>query len=132
MDITPLVLTRNEAANLQQCLDRLRWAPRVVVLDSESSDDTVAIARRYSNVDVHVRPFDNHAAQWNHGLSLIETPWALSLDADYVVPDSFVSEAATLVGEADLDAAFARFRYLINGRPLRAFLYPPRAVLFRP
>ena len=131
-EITPLVLTRNEAPNIQRCLDRLTWATRVVVLDSGSTDETVALARRYPNVDVRIRAFDDHASQWNHGLSLVATPWVLSLDADYVVPESFPAEAAPLIAQGDLDAVVVRFRYVIHGRALRRSLYPPRAVLFRP
>jgi glycosyltransferase involved in cell wall biosynthesis len=130
-DITVLILTLNEARNIARCLDRLTWARRVVVLDSFSSDDTVEIARRYANVDVHTREFDDHAAQWNHGLSLAATPWVLSLDADYLVPESFPAEALKATSQSDLSAAFARVRYCVYGRPLRASLYPPRAVLFR-
>ena len=130
--ITPVVLTWNEAPNLARCLERLKWAGRVVVVDSLSSDDTIEIARRFPNVEVHERAFDNHAAQWNHGLSLVATPWALSLDADYLVPEEFVNEAERVVRDPAAVAAFVRFRYCISGRPLRASLYPPRPVLFRP
>lgn len=130
-DITVLVLTFNEAPNIGRCLDRLTWARRVVVLDSLSSDDTVEIARRYANVEIHTRAFDDHASQWNHGLSLTTTTWVLSLDADYIVPESFSAEALEATSDRDVTAAFARIRYCVFGRPLRASLYPPRAVLFR-
>ncbi len=129
--ITPLVLTWNEAPNLARCLERLTWAARVVVLDSGSTDDTLAIARRFSNVEVQTRPFDDHASQWNHGVDLVRTPWVLSLDADYLLPERFVPALDELDLAGDLDAVYAHFRYCVFGRPLRASLYPPRAVLFR-
>lgn len=130
-DVTPLVLTYNEAPNIGRCLQSLSWADRVVVLDSGSEDETSVIVSRFGNAEFVRRPFDTHTAQWNHGVSLIRTPWVLSLDADYVVPPAFVGEAAGIVQNPAVDAAFASFRYLIFGRPLRASLYPPRAVLFR-
>ena len=129
--ITPVVLTFNEAPNLARCLGRLTWAQRVVVLDSGSTDDTLAIARRWPNVDVHTRAFDDHTSQWNHAIDLVRTPWALSLDADYVLSDGFPAALAA-IDDDEFDAAFASFRYYVGGRPLRASLYPPRAVLFRP
>lgn len=138
--ITPLVLTLDEAPNLARCLNQLTWAPRVVVLDSGSTDGTIDIARRFPNVDVHVRTFDNHTNQWNAGVDLVQTPWVLSLDADYILADGFpaalgIVDRAAASGdsgdECDFDAAFASFRYCIAGKPLRASLYPPRAVLFR-
>lgn len=129
-DITALVLSFDEEANLARTLERLRWAGRVVLLDSGSSDSTLAIAARFPNVSVAVRSFDGHASQWNHGLTLCATPWALTLDADYVLGDGFEAELERL-NPSERSAFYARFRFLVLGRPLRASLYPPRAVLFR-
>ena len=129
--ITVLVLTRNEAPNIGRTLDKLSWAQRVVVVDSFSLDETCSIAHSYQNVMLVQRKFDNHAAQWNYGLAHIDTEWVLSLDADYQLTDSLVDELKTLNPPQAMDAYFARFKYCIRGRPLRATLYPPRAVLFR-
>jgi glycosyltransferase involved in cell wall biosynthesis len=130
--MTPLILTLDEAPNIGRCLERLTWAARVIVLDSGSTDDTVAIARRFPNVDVHERPFDDYATQRNHGLSLVTSPWVLSLDADYVLPPEFPAALDAAIGPgADVDAVRAGFRYCIFGRPLRGSLYPPRPVAFR-
>ncbi len=128
--VTPLVLTWNEEPNLRRCLEGLRWAREVVVLDSGSNDATLAICAEYPNVRVAVRPFDNHTDQWNHGVGLVTTGWVLSLDADYVVNEAFVREIEGLDSNPDLAAYHAPFRFLIHGRPLRGSLYPPRAVLF--
>ncbi|MFZ4763679.1 MAG: glycosyltransferase family 2 protein [Roseimicrobium sp.] len=130
-DTTPLILTYNEEPNLRRSLERLQWAAEVVVLDSFSSDATEAIARSFANVRYVQRKFDDHTTQWNHGVSLVTTRWVLALDADYVAPTNFASELQEL--EPGETAAFhVRFRYLIAGKALRATLYPPRAVLFRP
>jgi len=130
-DITPLILTYNEAPNLRRCLEKLRWAGRVVVLDSGSTDGTAAIAAEFANVELLTRPFDDHTSQWNHGLDQVVTPWVLALDADYVLEPGFVDKIAGLPDDMTCDAYFASFRYLVFGRALRACLYPPRAVLFR-
>jgi hypothetical protein len=60
-DLTALVVTFNEAPNLRRTLERLTWAPRVIVLDSFSTDDTETIARSYPNVEFLQRPFDSFA-----------------------------------------------------------------------
>jgi glycosyltransferase involved in cell wall biosynthesis len=129
--ITPLILTRDEAPNIARTLGQLRWARDVVVLDSVSEDETVAIARTFPNVRVVERPFDAHAAQWQFGVAQVRTPWVLTLDADYFVPEEAVEEMAALAPPPDLAAYTARFRYAIDGRPLRAALYTPRPVLLR-
>lgn len=128
--ITPLILTWNEAPNIERCLRGLAWAGRVVVIDSGSTDETLAICSRFPQVEVITRSFDNHTAQWNHGVDAVATPWVLALDADYEVPEAFVDEISELAEDGSTSAWFANFRYRINGRDLRRCLYPPRAVLF--
>lgn len=130
-EITPLVLTYNEAPNIGRCLERLIWAKRVIVLDSLSSDDTTDLVRGFTNAELHERAFDNHTAQWNCGVDLVRTKWVLSLDADYVLTEEFIAELRALKVDDDVDAIYVPFRYCIFGKPLRACLYPPRAVLFR-
>jgi glycosyltransferase involved in cell wall biosynthesis len=130
-EITPLVLTYNEAPNIERCLEKLSWAKRVVVLDSASTDETAQLVRAFPNAVLIERKFDNHTAQWNHGLDHARTNWVLSLDADYLLTDEFIAMLATLKPEGDVDAFYAPFRYCVFGRPLRACLYPPRALLFR-
>src|SRR3954467_8689309 len=91
-DVTPLILTRNEEANIGRTLAPLDWANRIVVIDSFSSDDTVTIARQMPQVDVLQRKFDNFTSQWNFGLAQIRTPWVLTLDADYVCSPKLAAE----------------------------------------
>ena|SRR5437762_2003288 len=130
-ELTALILTCNEASNIGRTLDKLRWACRVVVVDSFSVDSTCDIIRTHSNAEIRQRHFDNHANQWNYGLTQVESEWVLSLDADYQVTDSLVSELSALSPDEATDAYYVRFKYCIEGRPLRGTLYPPRAVLFR-
>jgi glycosyltransferase involved in cell wall biosynthesis len=129
-EITPLILTYNEAANIERTLARLSWASRVVVVDSCSTDETIDICRRYPNVHVVERRFDDHTSQWNFGLDQVDTPWVLSLDADYVLSAALVTELQQPRPD-DADGYYARFNYCVFGRRLRGSLYPPRVVLFR-
>lgn len=130
-EITPLLLTYNEAPNLRRTLARLAWAREILVVDSFSTDETLAILQSFPQVRVVQRKFDTHTQQWNFGLEHTNTPWVLALDADYVVPTDFAQELENWQPGETVSAAFARFRYCIFGRPLRGTLYPPRAVLFR-
>ncbi|MCE9520402.1 MAG: glycosyltransferase family 2 protein [Verrucomicrobia bacterium] len=130
-NITPLVITYNEAPNIGRCLERLRWAQRVTVVDSYSTDSTIEIARGFSNVTILQRPFDDFASQCNFGLAEMQTEWVLALDADYILGEGFEQELASLTLAEDVGGCYARFRYVIFSRALRASLYPPRAVLFR-
>src|SRR5438477_7783645 len=128
-EVTPVILTRDEEANIGRTLGPLRWAREVVVVDSISSDATAAIARSFPNVRVVERPLDDLASQWTFGVEQAKTDWVLTLDADYFVPDEFVGELRGLDGSSA--GYVARFDYAIRGRRLRASLYTPRAVLLR-
>lgn len=126
--ITPVVLTRDEEANIVRTLSQLTWAREVIVVDSYSTDRTVARASDFPNVRVVQRAFDEHARQWMFGLEQIATPWVMALDADYFVPSELRDEISAL--QPDRYAGYrARFRYAVEGRLLRATLYPPRVVL---
>ena len=127
--ITPLILTYNEESNIRRCLERLVWASRVVVIDSGSTDETLSICGKFPNVEVIHRDFDSFAAQCNAGLLEIHSEWALSMDADYVVPIDFPERIESL--DPSPDGYRFPFRYCIAGRPLRACLYPARTILYR-
>jgi glycosyltransferase involved in cell wall biosynthesis len=128
-----LILTWNEEANLARTLDALRRFPRVVVLDSGSTDSTQAIASAYPNVRLATRTFDTHSAQWNHGLRDcgLMAGWVLALDADYVLPPALVDEIAALDPPAGVSAYWAAFLYCVGGEPLSGSLYPPVKILYR-
>ncbi|MCT0225925.1 glycosyltransferase family 2 protein [Synechococcus sp. CS-1328] len=132
--ITPLILTFNEEANIGRTLEGLRWAQRIVVVDSGSTDATLTILADFPQVEVVTRAFDSFARQANFGLGLINTPWCLSLDADHGITAAFRIELAHLIAdvEPEVDAVRTPFRYLVYGRPLRSSLLPPRINLMRP
>src|SRR5713226_3745916 len=94
--VTPVVLTGNEEPNVGRTLGRLAWAGQVIVCDSFSSDRTVEIARSFANVRVVQQSVDTLAGQWTFALSEVRTAWALTLDADYFIPEAFERELASL------------------------------------
>lgn len=128
-DITPLILTYNEEANIDRTLASLAWAERIILIDSGSTDSTAELVAQHDNAMLMHRAFDNHTAQWNFGLEQVTTRWVLTLDADYVCPASLADELRELVPTAN--AYESEFTYCILGKPLRGTLYPPRVVLFR-
>jgi glycosyltransferase involved in cell wall biosynthesis len=132
-DITPLVLTFNEAPNIGRTLGQLRWARDIVVVDSFSTDETVEIANSFSSVRVFQRKFDNHGSQWNFGLKEtgISTEWVLALDADFVLSPELVDEIGSLEPSSEARGYLAPFTYCINGRPLRRSLLSSQVVLYR-
>jgi glycosyltransferase involved in cell wall biosynthesis len=94
--VSVTVITFNEAANIAAALDSVRWADEIVVVDSESTDDTVAIARRYTD-RVIVRPWPGYVAQKNHAALEAASDWIFSLDADERVTPELAGEIRALL-----------------------------------
>ncbi|MBD1215551.1 MAG: glycosyltransferase family 2 protein [Dolichospermum circinale Clear-D4] len=129
--ITPLILTYNEENNINRTLEKLKWASKIIVIDSYSTDKTLEILSQYPQVEVFSRKFDSFASQCNYGLSKITSEWVLSLDADYILTDDLIREITSLPIESDINSYSVRFKYCVFGKPLRGTLLPPRKVLYK-
>lgn len=131
--VTPLILTFNEAENIQRTLSRLTWARRIVVVDSYSTDDTIRIVKEFQQTEILRRQFDFHANQWNFALEKanVDTDWILALDADFVLTDEFVRTLDKLKPDTKTIGYEVGIRYCSLGKPLRSSIYPPVTVLFR-
>jgi glycosyltransferase involved in cell wall biosynthesis len=127
--VTPVVLTLNEAPNLERLLQDVTWATEVLIVDSGSTDETRVIAARFANVRWLERPFDTHGAQWEFAIGAARSEYALVLDADYRVPPPFVQELEREFLSGGFSSGVAAFDYCIRGRPLRGSVYPAKAVV---
>ncbi|GAA6621369.1 glycosyltransferase family 2 protein [Scytonema sp. NUACC26] len=130
-NITLLILTFNEAPNIERTLKGLSWAKKIIVIDSYSTDGTLEILNSYPQIQVLKRKFDTHATQWNYGLEQVTTEWVLSLDADYIVTDELLREIQSIPIHSSIDGYFVRFKYCVFGKPLHSALLPPRQILFK-
>lgn len=136
MSISVLILTKNEALNLPRCLASLAWSDDIVVLDSGSTDDTVAIATAFGARVFH-RSFDDEASQRRYSLQLpFKHRWVFNPDADEVVTESLRDEMLSAISADDGgEVAYqCRFRNMFLGRWIkRSSLYPTWVIrLFRP
>ena len=103
--VTATVITFNEAANIQTALESLSWADEIVVVDSESTDATVSIARRFTD-RVIVRPWPGYAAQKNFAAGEAAHDWIFSLDADERVSPALASEIDALLRSGPAAAGY--------------------------
>lgn len=133
MRITPVILTYNEAVNINSTLLSLKWAPRIIVLDSGSTDETKQIAKSFDNVEWFVREFDNHRAQWLYAIhqTAITTEYVLALDADMRAGPGFQEELGAFVERNCFAGAWIPFEYRMFGRGLMGSIYPAQIRLFR-
>jgi len=117
--LSVLVTTLNEAENLSACLEGVRGADEIVVVDSGSTDATATIARRYGATVVE-HPYESAARQKNWALPRLQHPWVLILDADERVPPELATEiAAVLRNDGPADGYFLRRRSFFLGREIR-------------
>jgi glycosyltransferase involved in cell wall biosynthesis len=86
-----VVITKNEEANIRDCLESIRWADELVVVDAESRDRTVDLARE-CRAKVIVRPWPGFGLQKNFGMAQASSDWILILDADERVTEELRGE----------------------------------------
>jgi glycosyltransferase involved in cell wall biosynthesis len=95
--VSATVIAKNEADDIGDALKSLAWADEIVVVDAESTDDTVAIARQFTN-RVYVRAWTGYVDQKNYAAGLATHDWIFSLDADERVPGELSAEIRQVLG----------------------------------
>lgn len=120
MKVSILILTHNEEANLPACLDALTWCDDIVVLDSGSTDATIAIATS-RGARILTRAFDTFADQRNFGLEhgAFRHDWILHLDADEVVTPQFKAALLALEETPGIDAYRVPSKTMLFGKWIR-------------
>jgi len=79
--ISVIIITKNEEKKLKECLESVKWAEEIVVVDAKSEDNTIKIAREYTD-KIFVHEWTGFSNQKNIALSYATNEWNLSLDAD--------------------------------------------------
>ena len=131
--VSIVVITLDEEDHLRRCLESAAWADEIVVVDAESHDKTVQIAREFTD-RVISRPWAGFAAQKNFALEQATGDWVLSLDADEEASPELRAEIAAAIADPQACDGYAvRRRNLFLGQWIRhGGLYPDWQVrLFR-
>ena len=130
--ISVVVLTKNEQACIRECLESVKWADEVIVVDDESTDKTVEIVRGYTD-KVFIRKMDVEGRHRNWAYALARNPWVLSLDADEKVTEALRQEISGAIKSSDLVAFSIPLRNYISNYWVRyGGWYPASKVrLFR-
>lgn len=104
MRLSVIIITRNEAANIEACLRSVAFADEVIVLDSGSGDDTVELARACGARVETAADWPGFGPQKNRALALADGDWVLSLDADERVTPELEAEIQAVLAAPVHDA----------------------------
>ncbi len=117
--VSALILARNEAQNLPDCLASLAWADeRIVVVDASSNDATEDMANRLAD-RVLVRPFDDFASQRNAALAMASGDWVFAVDADERSSPEQAEEIRKAISKPQHAGYRVPIRSVVLGRPFR-------------
>ncbi|MDO8310827.1 MAG: glycosyltransferase family 2 protein, partial [Sideroxyarcus sp.] len=104
--LSVILITKNEAANIRPCLESVVWADEIIVVDSGSMDDTVALAREMgAQVYVHA-DWPGFGPQKNRALAYASKDWVFSIDADERVTPELRAEIEQAMHEVEADGYF--------------------------
>lgn len=112
------IITKNEEKNIRECLESARFADEIVIVDSGSTDRTVAIAGEFTS-KITFNPFQHFAKQKNKVLSLAQGDWIFLIDADERISPELAAEILKISSQSK-DAVYRvkRRTYFLE-KPLR-------------
>lgn len=125
--MSAVIITLNESSNLKRSLPKLYWCNEIIVVDSGSSDDTVAVAKHFG-CKVFNRVFDNYGSQKKYAFSLATNDWILNIDADEVLSDCLVDELKTEMRSPSFTGYYMPINLVFMGK---VFNYGKEARMFR-
>jgi len=125
--VSVILPIKNEAGNLPRCLDSIPWADEIFVVDSQSTDGSIEIARRYGAQIAQFQFNGTWPKKKNWALENLRfrNEWVFILDADEVLPPEAEEEFGTAIGEAgEIAGYWINRRFMFMGKWLRHSYYP--------
>jgi len=132
--VSVLLIVKNEEMNIRHCLESTKWADQVIVVDSQSTDKTVEIAKKYTR-DIYQFVWDGkfYKKQWAFDHVKFSHDWILMIDADERVTEGFRNEIESIVADSSNAAAgyIVRYDYWFLGRFIKFGDPVRKIILFR-
>ncbi|HVT63329.1 MAG TPA: glycosyltransferase family 2 protein [Legionellaceae bacterium] len=125
--LSVIIIAKNEASNIRRCLDSITWADEIIILDSGSEDDTVAIAREYTP-HVYQTDWQGFGVQKQRALHYASKDWVLNLDADEYVDDTLRDHIIKVMAQNKHEGYRIPIQMCFYGKPLRFSSSPSRHI----
>lgn len=131
MQLTVTIIAKDEERNIRRCLESVQFADEIIVLDSGSSDNTVAIAKEYTE-HVFSTDWPGYGVQKQRALEQATGKWVLNLDADEAISEDLQKEIKEAISSDNADGYRLAIQMNFYNQPLRYSSSPKRHVrLFR-
>ncbi len=119
--LSVLVPVKNESANLKRCLPALSWADEIFVVDSQSTDDTIDVAKAHGAQVIQFEFNGSYPKKKNWSLENLpfRNDWVLIVDADEVVPPELADEIGERIGSGEVEGYYLNMKYYFLGGRIR-------------
>src|SRR4030043_1941956 len=119
MKISAIVLTKNEEKNINDSLESISFCDEVIVVDDNSSDKTVDIAKKHGAKVIKRALGGNFADQRNFALSIARCDWVLFIDADERVSEKLTDEIKVAVKSDEFKGYFFKRTDFMWGQAIK-------------
>ena len=108
--VSAVIITWNESRNIRRTLSKLYWCDEIVIVDSHSTDDTVAICEEFG-CRIFLKTFEGYVSQKKYAVSKASNDWILCIDADEVLSDALIDEIRE---KLESNHSFVAYRFPMN------------------
>lgn len=117
--LSVIIITHNEAEMIKDCLESVKWADEIIVVDSGSTDDTAKIARKYTKKVTVTKDWPGFGVQKQRALDQATGDWVLSLDADERVSTACKKDIQQAMAKTKAAYLQIRFQSYFLGKPIK-------------
>lgn len=120
-NLSAVIITFNEAPNIDALIRNLEFADEIIVVDSYSTDSTLELLKTHNHVKVYQNAFKNFPNQKNVALSKVSHDWVLFIDADERITEALRYEILSKINDSQNPtvAYYAHFKYYFGNKPIR-------------
>jgi len=119
LKISALAITLNEEEVIEGFIQSLWFADEIIIVDSYSNDNTVALASKYEKVTVLERTFDNFSNQKNFAIDQAQNDWVVFFDPDEEITQTLSEEIVAKLGQSQAIAYFVKRQLYFMGKRIK-------------
>jgi len=105
-NISAVIITKNEEANISECLKSISWVNEIILVDAESTDKTVELAKNFTS-KIFIHKWEGFVKQKEFAVSQTSNEWILNIDADERISPQLKEEIITLI-DKDVNGYYLR------------------------